>query len=464
MADDYTSQIFNPNSGGMADVVQRAILGQQQQGQNENILAQQQQALDVAKANAEAAAQQRARATAAWQAVHADPSAHNVAQYMLAVPDQAEAFQKGWNLLNAGERESNTRTAVDIKAALDAGKPDVARNIITTRRDADVKAGGDPSHWDTYLKLLDGDPGHSKALANIIVAGALGPDKFAEAYGQMGKEGRDQELQPGIVAKGTAEAAKAGVEAQYAAPKIESDLRNDEAQRKRWDAQTQNEIGQLKLGWAKQNLDADTLETTTALELEKLRESGRAVTGVSLSEMTKSVGAAQSGEMMANQSEDLADKIAGSGARGGMGSSWAEWMKRNTGMQDPVSMLRAQYQQVINQQAIKNLPPGPASDKDIQFARQAFPKPTDPPEYVAKFLKGLAKMQRIAATGDARRADWISANGDIGTAKDDLEVGGVLVPKGTTFIEFNRNQVGVDRKKELPPGIAGLVDKYGGKK
>ena len=36
---DYGSQIFNPQSGGIAATVQNAILGGQQEDQNNNILA-----------------------------------------------------------------------------------------------------------------------------------------------------------------------------------------------------------------------------------------------------------------------------------------------------------------------------------------------------------------------------------------------------------------------------------------
>lgn len=489
MADDYTSQIFNPNSGGMADVVQRAILGQQQQTQNNNLLEQQNMALNSAKAQQMAAGidpklpddqyeaalaqvqqldpatAQQARTQRAQlieqHKLYADmvtnPSAQNIFGYMAKYPQMSEGVKRAYDVLQPAQQQAELRTMTDVAAALNAGKPEVARDILTKRAVADKAAGIDTSHYDQINKLIDDNPAHSRTLANLALASVLGKDKFAEAFPALSKL-------PGEVAKGEAEAVKAGAEASAAPQIIATDIATKKAQIERMAAQTQNEIEQLKLGWAKQNLDADTLATNTAVELQKLAQTGREVKGVSLSEMTQAVGKAQSGEMLANQSEDLADKIAGSGARGGMGSSWAEWMKRNTGLQDPVSMLRAQYQQVINQQAIKNLPPGPASDKDIQFARQAFPKPTDPPEYVAQFLKGLAKMQRITATADARRADWISANGDIGTAKDDLQVGGVLVPKGTTFLEFNRNQVGVDRKKELPSGIAGLLAKYGGKK
>lgn len=491
MADDYTSQIFNPNAGGMAQVVQQAILGQQQQSQNNNLLEQQKMQLNSAKAqqmgaglvsdprvddakfeelikpvndlDPATAAQIRAARTrynsqrTDYAAMVNDPNAHNTFAYMTKYPEMSEGVKRAYDILQPAQQQAELRTMTDVAAALNLGKADVARDILTKRAVADKAAGIDTAHYDQLNALIDDNPAHSRALANLALASVLGKDKFAEAFPALSKL-------PGEVAKTEADAAKAKTEADYAAPKIESGLATDAATRERMAAQTKNEIEQLKLGWAKQNLDADTLATNTAVELQKLAQTGREVKGVSLSEMTQAVGKAQSGEMMANQSEDLADKIAGSGARGGMGSSWAEWMKRNTGMQDPVSMLRAQYQQVINQQAIKNLPPGPASDKDIQFARQAFPKPTDPPEYVAKFLKGLAKMQRIAASGDARRADWISANGDIGTAKQDIEVGGALVPKGTTFLEFNRNQVGVDRKKELPSGIAGLLEKYGGKK
>jgi hypothetical protein len=191
-----------------------------------------------------------------------------------------------------------------------------------------------------------------------------------------------------------------------------------------------------------------------------MAQAGTAVTGASLDEMTKAVGSAQTNEALANRTASLAERIQQSPLRGGGWRSWAgEVLAGAFGNQDPVTALRGEYEQIKNAQAIKNLPPGPATDRDIQIAMRGFPPADAGKDYIVSFLRGLEKLQRVAADADQRRGDWISANGNIGTAKRDLQVGGVRVPAGTTFTEFNKNAIKVGKAGQAPE--RDYLKKYG---
>jgi hypothetical protein len=75
----------------------------------------------------------------------------------------------------------------------------------------------------------------------------------------------------------------------------------------------------------------------------------------------------------------------------------------------------------------------------------------------------MAKMQELAANNDDRRANWIAANGDLAPARRDIDVGGVSIPAGTSFSEFNNNAVKRGNAGAVSPAIAAINNKYGGK-
>ena len=91
---------------------------------------------------------------------------------------------------------------------------------------------------------------------------------------------------------------------------------------------------------------------------------------------------------------------------GKAGNAW-EGVKLAFGAEDAISLLRRRYAAVINSQVINNLPPGVASDRDIELAREGFLPPTAKPEIVASFLRGLAKMEALNSEFHRFRADYI---------------------------------------------------------
>ena len=108
--------------------------------------------------------------------------------------------------------------------------------------------------------------------------------------------------------------------------------------------------------------------------------------------------------VMANDFEKL-DPTAG------MAGSAFEFLKQATGQEDAVSELRKEYLKLRASQTVKNLPPGAASDKDIELALSGFPKPTANPDHMASFLRGLEKMQRLEAEYNKFKAQYLSERG-----------------------------------------------------
>ena len=92
----------------------------------------------------------------------------------------------------------------------------------------------------------------------------------------------------------------------------------------------------------------------------------------------------------------------------------------------------------VIQPAIKSLPPGAASDKDIQMALSGFPKDTSNSANIAQFLRGMAKLQDIDAAVSNAKTDWLAQNnGTLTRATKTLVVGDFRARPGESFNELS---------------------------
>lgn len=87
-----------------------------------------------------------------------------------------------------------------------------------------------------------------------------------------------------------------------------------------------------------------------------------------------------------------------------------EAVKQAFGTEDAISLLRRRYAAVVNTQVINNLPPGIASDRDIELAREGFLPSTADRLQIASFLRGLAAMEQMNAAFNRFKAEFIAEN------------------------------------------------------
>ncbi len=114
----------------------------------------------------------------------------------------------------------------------------------------------------------------------------------------------------------------------------------------------------------------------------------------------------------ARKFETLANEFEGADLSGGLfGSTWPEMLKKATGTQDAVTELRKKFNGIRASQAIANLPPGAASDPDIQLALSGFPDANANGESIASWLRGVGKMEEFRKDFAEHRTEFISANG-----------------------------------------------------
>ncbi|GDU09364.1 DNA injection protein [Escherichia coli] len=88
---------------------------------------------------------------------------------------------------------------------------------------------------------------------------------------------------------------------------------------------------------------------------------------------------------------------------------------------------------LVNSQVLKFLPPGPATDKDVEIVRQGAPTDMDNPETVARWLDAMANLERRNAQFNEFKAEWMSANGNPGQSRNGGQILGLDVKKGESL-------------------------------
>ena len=80
------------------------------------------------------------------------------------------------------------------------------------------------------------------------------------------------------------------------------------------------------------------------------------------------------------------------------------------GTQGDADMLKREFNGFVNNSVMLSLPPGAASDSDVQLARSGFPDARYNADLIQKYLKGVAKASAIVSEYEQQRAEYISKN------------------------------------------------------
>ena len=123
---------------------------------------------------------------------------------------------------------------------------------------------------------------------------------------------------------------------------------------------------------------------------------------------------AQKAEADIGRMSDLSnrfDELARQGvAQGRLAGGFNEWAKGMLGGEDQVSQLRTEYEQLRISSVVQNLPPGVASDKDVDLVLKGWPSGVSDPAYIASFLRGMQKLRAIDHAAATHSASYLSRN------------------------------------------------------
>jgi hypothetical protein len=305
---------------------------------------------------------------------------------------EQEAQQQKQQMLSKERYAAMVQDAYQLQKLIGGGKMGAAVKLLDNRIESINKLGGDPSDSLRVKDLLvSGDPAKfeqlQRGLQDTVDAGAIfwqPPEAermtpYQQAQIDLKREQFDFKKQdPAMAAQGQAPASIQEIEYYNRLP---------EGPEKEAVGRKLNMISREGMdlsAYAEKQLDMASTEAATASA-----DASRYMT--------------------------LADQIKQSAMSGGLKSTWTEYIKEQTGNQDEVTGLRKQAMQIVNSEAIKNLPPGPATDRDIEIVRAPFPTEKASPEYVANWLSAVARLNEKRAQFSEFKANFISENGSLRT-------------------------------------------------
>ena len=340
-----------------------------------------------------------------------------------ATAAEADAERK---VAEAADTEARLKAEADLKQAQTAKE-----NALTA-----ASVGGEAraaAQAPEALRRLVADADKAIADAKTAQATAANAAETAKANADLAK----------------AQAQKAVVDAKYAERVQIAGL-----DKTNWDIK--NLRDQIRDRSARLNLDAQKTAADVADKMSSIKSRLTEIPAESRKLINESAALASTSKQAAVQFNDLAKRI--EAAQGGKGAftSATEWLAKATGRQDEWTQIRNEYTRVRNTIAIKSLPPGVATDKDIELALKGIPPETANAATLASFLRGMAKMQDIDSSINNAKTDWLSQNNGLLTrAKGTFIAGDYAANAGETFNDFAQRIVGdVAQKYRSPEQIA----------
>jgi len=132
----------------------------------------------------------------------------------------------------------------------------------------------------------------------------------------------------------------------------------------------------------------------------------------------------------------------------GFRSQVEESIKGFLGEQDLVTLLRTEAQALRIGTAVANLPPGPASDKDVALVLSGTLDANANPETLAQYARGIAKLAQMESRYHSDQAAWINKYKDVGGYLDHV-----------TLRNYNDKIAYInDEFNQVPDGFSSFTD------
>jgi len=410
------------------------------------------------RAQAQAAAEAKQQYSTDLQAAFDNPTQTAFAELAAKYPQNAKAFEQASAGISADQIKNEFNAGFEISNAIELGNLEVAKQSLS-RIIAAKKNSGEP--LGIYQQAMDaleaGDVDRAQAGVNLALS-ILDPDKFiklaqanaapatAKNASRKGAADADAAIAEATIAQANAtnatesaaadlalakaNAAKAQVDARTAAPLADAQIKNI-------NSQISNRLKLFGLKQQELELRANEVTAVVAEKLSSIENMGLDVPKDVRASINAAATLSATSKKSAIEFFNLAGKIESASGGRGIFTTATEVLKRATGVQGTFSMVRNEYSRVRNSIAIKSLPPGVATDKDINLALKGLPPETAGAAYLASFLKGMAKMQNIDAAVSDAKTDWLQSNNGLLTkARSDFTAGPLDVKKGESFTEF----------------------------
>lgn len=366
----------------------------------------------VAEINQQARQQQRkAEFQKAYAGAFESGDRNKMRSLISEYPEEFESVQKGMGFIDDDQRNSigHLATSAQIASSLGTG---AFGKFIADNEDEMRRLGISP---ESVAEMHVNDPQGFQRLAGSMALFSLGHEKYFDIKDQM--EGRD--IERGKLAE-TIRSNQAGEALQARGQNLSYQSamtgHNIAAQRLALD---QQEFG-FKMQQAQEKAQQLISE---APKLSVNMEKG----------IETAVNNATASSNSANSMSALAQQFRAEKPTTGLFGNAQNMFAKLTGSDTTLRDLRIRQNALVNSQVLKFLPPGPATDKDVEIVRQGAPTDMDNPETVARWLDAMANLERRNAQFNEFKAEWMSANGNPGQSRNGGQILGLDVKKGESL-------------------------------
>lgn len=325
-------------------------------------------------------------------------------------PDQIESVRKGMGFIDEEQRNSIGTLAAGARLA--ASSPEAMQSWLQNNAKELARVGVDPNN---VAQMYQQNPSGFGEFVDHLGMAALGPIDYFNVQDKMaGREIDRGRLAETIRSNQAGEALQArGQNLSYQSAMTGHNIA---AQRLALD---QQEFG-FKMQQAQEKAQQLISE---APKLSVNMEKG----------IETAVNNATASSNSANSMSALAQQFRAEKPTTGLFGNAQNMFAKLTGSDTTLRDLRIRQNALVNSQVLKFLPPGPATDKDVEIVRQGAPTDMDNPETVARWLDAMANLERRNAQFNEFKAEWMSANGNPGQSRNGGQILGLDVKKGESL-------------------------------
>ncbi|EOK0076874.1 phage DNA ejection protein [Escherichia coli] len=325
-------------------------------------------------------------------------------------PDQIESVRKGMGFIDEEQRNSIGTLAAGARLA--SSSPEAMQSWLQNNAKELTRVGVDPN---SVAQMYQQNPSGFGEFVDHLGMAALGPIDYFNVQDKMaGREIDRGKLAETIRSNQAGEALQArGQNLSYQSAMTGHNIA---AQRLALD---QQEFG-FKMQQAQEKAQQLISEAPKlSVNMEK---------GIEMA-----VNNATASSNSANSMSALAQQFRAEKPTTGLFGNAQNMFAKLTGSDTTLRDLRIRQNALVNSQVLKFLPPGPATDKDVEIVRQGAPTDMDNPETVARWLDAMANLERRNAQFNEFKAEWMSANGNPGQSRNGGQILGLDVKKGESL-------------------------------
>jgi hypothetical protein len=141
----------------------------------------------------------------------ANPTPQTIAAASLKYPELSEQFKRSLDMLTPAQQQAKIAAAAPVHAAALSGEYGIAAKQLRQQADALQNSGNDQEAQQTraMADLIEQHPETATVTTGMLLASAMGPDKYTTAFKDIGAEDRAAAQAPAALGEAKAKAASA---------------------------------------------------------------------------------------------------------------------------------------------------------------------------------------------------------------------------------------------------------------